>query len=401
MFSTTVSICLALTAVALLLHRLGVWATWKHTAQPLAAAHQARTDVLEPLSILKPIKGLEEELELNLRSFFEQAYPAALQFVFTSTEPNDPGMQLARRVAADYPALRVRFATSDPSFGVNPKVSNLAGGLQLAEHDLVLQTDANVRLRPGYLQDVVREYGSSGAALLGSLIAGSGERSLGAALDNIQLTTFTTPGICLAQELVGLPCVIGKAIVYRRSELTALGGLARVKDVLAEDYVLGQAYLQAGKIVLLSRLVVDNVNVDATLLRFLGRHSRWLKMRVVVHVGGFAADLLSNATFFAVLAAALSGFEPQLVALCAAVIAYKMRVDARLIRRLRGRPLAARHLLCMPLRDLLLPCVWFYALFSRTTEWRGERFQLSRGSLLTPLTAAEPTVAELGHGGDA
>jgi ceramide glucosyltransferase len=399
MFSTTVSICLALTAVALLLHRLGVWATWKHThtAQPLAAAPTE----LEALTVLKPIKGLEEELELNLRSFFEQAYPAPLQFVFTSTEPNDPGMHLARRVAANYPALRVRFATSEPGFGVNPKVSNLAGGLRFAEHDLVLQTDANVRIRPGYLQAVVREYASTGAALLGSLIAGTGERSLGAVLDNIQLTTFTTPGICLAQELIGLPCVIGKSIVYRRSELDALGGFARVKDVLAEDYVLGQAYLQAGKRVLLSRLVVDNVNVDATLLRFLGRHSRWLKMRVVVHVGGFAADLLSNATFFVVLAAALSGFEPELVGLGALVIAYKMWVDARLIKRLRGRSLAARHLLCMPLRDLLLPCVWFYAAFSRTTEWRGERFQLSRGSLLTPLTAADAPVGELGQGGDA
>jgi ceramide glucosyltransferase len=219
-------------------------------------------------------------------------------------------------------------------------------------------------------------------------------------LDNIQLTTFTTPGICLAQELVGIACVIGKSIVYRKSELESLGGFERVKDVLAEDYVLGQAYVQAGKRVMLSRLVVENVNVDASLARFLSRHSRWLKMRVVVHVGGFAADLLSNATFFAVLAAVQSGFEPSLLAFAAIVIAYKMQVDLRLMTRLRGTPLAWRHRACMPLRDLLLPCVWIYALFSRTTEWRGERFRLSRGSLLTPLTAADTSV-ELEQHGDA
>ncbi|HEX4352118.1 MAG TPA: glycosyltransferase, partial [Polyangiales bacterium] len=338
--------------------------------------------------------------EQNLRSFFEQAYPAPLQFVFSSTEPNDPGIVLARRIAAEYPQLRVWFATSDSSFGVNPKVSNLAGALRWAEHDLILQTDANVRVRPDYFQAVVREYRESGAALLGGLIAGSGERSIGAVLDNIQLTTFTTPGICLAQELVGIACVIGKSIVYRKSELESLGGFERVKDVLAEDYVLGQAYVQAGKRVMLSRLVVENVNVDASLARFLSRHSRWLKMRVVVHVGGFAADLLSNATFFAVLAAVQSGFEPSLLAFAAIVIAYKMQVDLRLMTRLRGTPLAWRHRACMPLRDLLLPCVWIYALFSRTTEWRGERFRLSRGSLLTPLTAADTSV-ELEQHGDA
>jgi len=395
MFSAAVSICLALTAVALLLHRLGVWATLKHTKAHGGAAANS----LEPLTVLKPIKGLEEQLEQNLRSFFEQRYGAALQFVFASTEANDPGIALARRVAADYPGLRLRFVTSDASFGLNPKVSNLAGGLRAAEHDLVLQTDANVRIRPGYLEAVVDEFGQTQASLLGGLIAGKGERSLGALLDNIQLTTFTTPGMCLANELVGIPCVIGKSIVYRRSELDALGGLALVKDVLAEDYVLGETYAQAGKRVILSRLVVDNVNVDASLLRFFARHSRWLKMRVVVHVGGFVADLLSNATFFMLLAAALSGFEPELVALSGVVIAYKLRVDTRLITRLRGQPLATRHLLYMPLRDLVLPGIWLYALFSRTTEWRGERFQLSRGSLLTPLTAAPPPGSELGPTG--
>jgi ceramide glucosyltransferase len=394
MFSAAVSICLALTAVALLLHRLGVWATLRHTADDSTAQDRSP----EPLTVLKPIKGLEEQLEQNLRSFFEQQYPAPLQFVFASTEPNDPGIALARQVAADYPALRVRFVTSDAAFGLNPKVSNLAGGLRAAEHDLVLQTDANVRIRPDYLQAVVREFSSSGASLLGGLIAGSGERSLGAVLDNIQLTTFTTPGICLADELLGIPCVIGKSIVYRRSELDSLGGLSLVKDVLAEDFVLGQTYAQAGKRVVLSRLVVDNVNVDASMTRFFARHSRWLKMRVVVHLGGFVADLLSNATFFVLLAAALSGFEPELVGLSALVIAYKMRVDTRLITRLRGQPLAASHLCCIPLRDVLLPCIWLYALFSRTTEWRGVSFQLSRGSLLTPLAAAPPPGSELEPG---
>ena len=75
----------------------------------------------------------------------------------------------------------------------------------------MLQSDANVRVRPGYLEAVVREFHAKNAALLGSLVAGRGERSLGAALDNVQLTTFTTPGICLAYRLAGISCVIGKA----------------------------------------------------------------------------------------------------------------------------------------------------------------------------------------------
>jgi ceramide glucosyltransferase len=380
MFSAAVAICLSLTAVALLLHRLGAWATLRHTAavscRPLSAAE------LPALTLLKPIKGMEEELEQNLRSFFEQDYPAPLQFVFCSTEPVDAGIALARRVAADYPDTRVRFVVSDPGFGVNPKVSNLAGGLLVAEHDLILQSDANVRIRPGYIRGLVAEFHARGAGLIGPLIAGVGERSLGALLDNIQLTTFTTPGICLADQLVGIPCVIGKSIMYRRSELEQLGGMGLVKDVLAEDYVLGELYGAAGKRVVLSRLVVDNVNVAAPMSRFLARHSRWLKMRVVVHLGGFVADLLSNATLFALTAAALSG-ELRLFALAALVIGYKIAVDGRLMRHLRGHSLSPLHLLAIPLRDLIMPCVWVHALFSRRTAWRGQHFELTHGSRLT------------------
>ncbi|HKP55206.1 MAG TPA: glycosyltransferase [Polyangiales bacterium] len=389
MFSAPVSICLALTAVALFLHRMAYWATLRQTAPPREPwPHRPL-----PLTVLKPIKGLEEELEQNLRSFFEQDYPAPLQLVFASTEPGDPGIALARRIAEQYPAVESKFVLSDPSFGTNPKVSNLAGALRAAAHDLVLQTDANVRVRPGYLRALVDEWQASGASMLGALIAARGERSLGAVLDNIQITSFTTPGICLAERLAGITCVLGKSMLFRRSELESLGGLALVKDVLAEDYVLGQTYAAAGKRVALSSLAVDNINVAAPVSRFLSRHSRWLKMRVVVHLGGFIADLISNATFFSFLAFVLSGFELQLGALYAAVVVYKVWLDRRLMLRLRSEPLALSYALCMPLRDLVLPCIWLYASVSRTTEWRGERFRLSRGSLLTPIARHQPEVA--------
>ncbi|MET0386707.1 MAG: glycosyltransferase [Polyangiales bacterium] len=380
MFSLAVSICLAISATALLLHGLSAWTTYRHTR-----ARPRPTVDLPPLTLLKPIKGLEEALELNLRSFFEQRYPAPLHIVFASTEAHDAGIEVARRVAGQYPDCRVSFVVSDASFGRNPKVSNLAGALAAAAHDLVMQTDANVRIRPGYLQAAVEEFLAEGASLSGALVTGSGEHSIGAALDNIQLSTFLTPGICLAYRRFGITCVVGKAILFRKTELESLGGLATVKDVLAEDFVLGETYGQAGKRVLLSRLAVDNINVEASVQRFAARHSRWLKMRVVLHAVGFVADLLSNASFFALLAAALSGGELHWVLGYLGVATYKGAIDARLLAHLRGHPLALRHWLCLPLRDLILPALWLHALFSRTTEWRGERFRLIHGSQIIPL----------------
>jgi ceramide glucosyltransferase len=380
-----VSICLVISVAALVLHALGAWATIQQTS-----GRRSAPPTLPPLCLLKPIKGLEEELEANLRSFFEQDYPAALSFVFASTDADDPGMQVARRVARAYPGTDVQFIVSDPAFGANPKVSNLAGALAAAKHDLVLQTDANVRLRPGYLAAVVAEFLSLGASLSGALVAGRGERSWGAALENVQLSTFTTPGICLAYRLFRIPCVIGKSILFRKSELHSLGGLSCVKDVLAEDFMLGQVYERAGKRVTLSSLTVDNVNVAGSVQRFAARHTRWLQMRVVVHVPGFLADLLSNASLFALLAALGSG-ELRLWIVYALVALYKGCVDAWLLAHIRGHALPARYLGALALRDLLQPVLWLRALVSRTTEWRGTRFRLARGSRLIPLPPAAAT----------
>lgn len=376
---SVVSICLLICACALALHALGAWATVRQTGQK-----HADPSSFPALTLLKPIKGLEEELEQNLRSFFEQRYPAPVSLVFSSTESDDPGLQVARKLAREYPDAQVQFVVSDASFGRNPKVSNLAGALRAAEHDLVLQTDANVRLRPGYLTAVVSEFLSLRASLTGALVAGSGERSWGAALENVQLSTFITPGICLAYRVFQIPCVIGKSILFRKSELNSVGGLECVKDVLAEDFVLGQVYLRAGKRVALSGLTVENVNLATSLWRFADRHTRWLQMRAVVHVPGFVADLFSNAALFALFAALCSG-ELRHWLIYGAVAAYKTLVDAWLLKRVRGAGLPVVYLPAFALRDLLQPFIWLRALFSRTTEWRGKRFKLTRGSRLIPL----------------
>lgn len=386
MFSTLTSVLLALAGVAVLMHRIGMWATWRYfarTPQPVASEGP-----LPPISLLKPIKGLEDGLEANLRSFFEQDYPGSMQIVFTSTAAHDPGMAVARDVARDYPHVEAVFVHARDDFGLNPKVANMHGGLQAVRHDLLLQSDANVRLQPGYLRALVAHMLAQGASLVGSLVIGEGERSAAATLENLQLTAFTAPGLCMAKELADITCVLGKSMLLRRSEFEQAGGFALVKDLLAEDYALCQIYAQRGKRIVMTTLRVSNINERTSLRQFASRHSRWLKMRAVVSAPGFIADLGSNPLPFALLAWLASGCDPRLLAVLAGTYAYKCTWDARLLRKLRGHGLGAAQLWATPARDLVLACIWLYAVFSRTTVWRGQRLVLGRGSLLLPADAA-------------
>ncbi len=377
------TIVLAFSVFALCFFGLGVWAAIRHTRRRVA---QLSDDRLPALSILKPLKGVEESLPENLRSFFVQDYPA-FEIVFATTDADDPALPVARAVAAEHPSVPVRFVLSNGEYGLNPKVSNLEGALRAAANDLVLQSDANVRAQPRYLRNIVSELLVEDGALLSSLVVGTGERSIGAAMENLQLSAMIAPSCCFALHFFGIPCVIGKSMLFRKSEIAVVGGLASVKDVLAEDYLLGRALQRAGKRVILSSTTAENVNVDGTVDRFFARHTRWLKMRAVIHPPAFVAELFANPVGLAVLAMVLSALDPAgldliVVAGALTVVATKVWADSFVIARTRGAPMSWRHLMVAPLKDLLLFAILPYAAVSRSVEWRGARLRMGWGTLL-------------------
>ncbi len=387
MLLTAGLVMLGLALFALLTFALGTWATVRHTSQPPATVPGS---ALPPVTILKPVKGLEEALEANLRTFYEQDYPSEIEIVVASTERDDPALDVARAVAADYPAIRTRFVLSDPTSGLNPKVANLRGALAAATHDLVLQCDANVRVRRDYLRRVVSELVASDGSLLTSMVVGVGEDSAGAAMENLQLSAFIAPAMCFALRFFDVTCVVGKSMLFRRGELAELGGLDVVKDILAEDYVLGDLYTRAGKKALLSSTTAENVNVHVSVDRFMSRHARWLKMRVVIHIPAFVADLLANPVALATFATLLSGFDWRIASANIAIAAVKMAGDGWLVRRTRGTPMRLRHLLLAPVKDVLMGAMWPYAAISRSVEWRGARLRIGKMSRLRADNGALP-----------
>ncbi len=374
-------ILIGLSVLALSVYIVGVVCTARHLGQPPAPEPAA----FPPVSLLKPVKGLEEGFELNLESVFQQDYPGAFEILISSTEEDDPALRVARRVAARFPQVPCTILVSDASFGLNPKVANLAGAAKHAKHELLWQSDANVRVGPQYLRELVSEMLDRDASMITSVVIGTQERSLGAALENLQLTTYIAPAMCVALRVANITCVCGKSMLLRRSVLERLGGLESVRDVLCEDFVLGRRFEKAGETVVLSRTTVENINVDCGVEQFASRHSRWLKMRATLHVPGFIADLLGNPVGLAVIATLVSGLDRQVVLAALIVSALKLVAEASAIDLMR-RPMLLRHALLAPLKDIALVPLWVYASFSRTVVWRGVRLRFGADTQLEPVT---------------
>ncbi len=328
-----------------------------------------------PVTIYKPLKGLDEGLELNLRSFFLLDYPT-YQLLFCVADRDDPAIEVVQRLQREFPGQDAQLVVGCPVFGLNPKVESLAAMDLHRKHDVILISDSNVRVRPSYLTETVCYLAEPGVGLVSNLFAGVGESHPSAVMENLQLNGFIAAGVAAA-SVCRATCVVGKSMLMPVRALDAIGGFAAVRNVLAEDQVIGIRVRQAGYSIRLSHHVIENVNSRRSLNWFLNRHSRWYKIRRQLALPTFLIEPAANLATVGLVWAFSDDTGVAWGGLLFLVTLGMVR-DAIQTRRMRGSFPKLRHLLFCPIKDVLLLPVWIDALVDRRVLWRGHRFLIGR-----------------------
>ncbi len=382
------SLTLAPAAIALLVYltmqALFVCALLRHRARrrpPREACTRA-----PGVSVLKPLAGVDDELEANLESFARIDYPT-YELLFGVASTSDPAYGVATRFVARHPEVRARVIVTDPDAATNPKVAQLIALEARAVGEVVVISDSNVRVPPDYLFSLVRELEEPGTGLVTSVIAGTGEASLGAALENLQLGGVVSPGIVSCQTLSGWlgtrPLTVGKSMAMRRRDLVRLGGFRPLGGVLAEDHVLGRMFLEAGLAIRTSLDAVENRNVRGGLARTFERHTRWAKMRRAISPRAFLLEPLLSP--LAVAAITLVVAPTRIAAAALAVTAILQTVVGFAATRIiRGHALAWYLAPLEIVRTFVALACWARAFVSRRIAWRGHPFVIGPDSVISP-----------------
>lgn len=380
------AILLAVCAAAFAYQLIAIAAALRHLSRrdPVPSA-------LPPISILKPVRGLDPDFEEAIRSHATQDYPE-FEVLFGVADVQDPAVPAIEKLRAEFPGVPIRLihvAGSAP----NGKVAVLAGLAAEARHGIVLVNDSDIRVPAGYLRSVVAPLEDPRTGIVTCLYRASA-RTLAGKWEALGIATDFAPSVLVAPVFGVREFGLGSTLVFRGADLARIGGFAAIGDYLADDYQLAKRITSLGLRAHMSRTAVET-SLQAAAWRDVWRHQvRWHRT-IRVSRSGYAGLPVTNASVWA-LAAASAGLWWAAAALLAARMAMTLVAGLGVLRC----PVTARYFWLVPLRDLWGAAVWIAGLFGATVVWRDQRLRLSRDGRIIRLEhdSGGPSYSRSGQG---
>jgi len=363
----------------------------RHARSARAAAAAVSASSLPPVTIFKPVHGMEEQLPSNLESFFQQDYPD-YEVIFGARDAENPAIKIAEEVRSRYPHIPSRVVLSGAPAWPNAKVFSLDQMIAASSRSYFIISDSDVRVEPNFLRNIIPPLLDSEIGLVTCMYRGIPSSDFWSGLEALGLSIEMSSGVMVADMMEGMRFALGPAMAARRDAIDAIGGIAAVADYYSDDFELGNRIWAKDYKVILSHHIVQNVLTPRSLLRTLGDQLRWMKSTRYSRPAGHAGSGLTYAVPFGILGLVAAGALGNwtvglgLFALAcvnrmiqSAVVGWTVARDAR----------AVRFCWLYPLRDFLGFVAWAISYTSRDFYWRGEMYRFGKGVRIAALQRSE------------
>ena len=334
-----------------------------------------------PLTLLKPLKGCDPATEDCLRSWFTQQYTGPTQILFGVAAADDPVCGIVRKLLQKFPGSDAQLVVCGPLLGTNAKVSQLMEVECLAKHDLLIISDADVRVPPDLLANIIAPLQQPKVGLVNCFYRLANPTTLAMQWEAIAVNADFWSQVLQSQSLKPIDFALGAVMALPRKQLAEIGGFKALVDCLADDYQLGNRIARRGYRIALSPVVVECWSAPMDWLAVWKHQLRWARTIRVCQPVPYFFSILSNATLWPLLwllaepAAAVGAF---------ACFCWLTRILTALNlehRLTQCRP-PSSHLWLVPIKDLLQAAIWLLAFLGNRVEWRGQRMCLRRDGTL-------------------
>ncbi len=375
MIFSIVSISLAIISILL---NLWQWIVGRR----FPVARTAQNGFSPALSILKPLKDCDSETEACLESWFAQDYPGEFELLFAVATAEDPVCPIVQRLMAKFPDRRAELIIASPILGPNGKVSSLCYLARKARHEHLVISDADVRIKNGFLSEIISEMRDEKVGLVNCFYILAGPKNFAMRLEAVAVNADFWTQVLQSLSLKPMDFALGASMATTRKALAEVGGFEGLLELLADDYQLGKRIAGTGRKLTLSTIPVE-CHTAALSWEHVWKHQlRWARTIRVCQPAGYFFSILGNGTVWPILA--IGAFGPIGAWVCVIGLTLRMLGAVFNYERLTTQRIGSVAILAVA-KDIAHFALWVISYGGREITWHGQRFLVSKGGKLTPL----------------
>ncbi len=376
-FSTIRTALLAIAAIPFVYYGIAIFSGLRF----FFGARTTAKEFLPPVSILKPVRGLDPEAYENFASFCRQDYPE-YDVNFCVGDSSDPALPLLERLQGDFPGTHIRILIGTGRNATNDKVAKLARLVKEAAYEHLVINDSDVRVEPGYLRRLVAPMADPGVGAVTCFYVPIKETSWVQRLQDVGMLSDFYPGILVAWQLDGVKFTLGPTICTTRSRLEEFSGYGSIENKPADDLWVGRLIAERGHEVVLLPYAISTVPDYQSFRELFSKRLRWITVMRHMRPWGHAGLIFTLGLPWALAAVAI---EPT-AAVAALFLGgyFAVRCVLTLLVGtvgLRQRGVWAK-LALIPMWDAVATLIWLTSFARKSIFWRGHKYAIVNGDLV-------------------
>ncbi len=340
------------------------------------------------VTLLKPLKGIDDKTISCLRSWLEQDYPGDTQVLFGVASVEDPVCEPVRQLIAEFPERNARLVICGQALAVNAKVSTLIQIQRLAQHEVILVSDADVQVPPDLMTNLVAPLRDPGVGLVNCFYRLAEPKTLAMRWEAIGANADFWSQVLQGQSLQALDFALGAVMALRQRQLARMGGFESLGDYLADDFQLGNRIARAGGRIALCPVVVDCYSSPMNWREAWEHQLRWARTIRISKPMPYFLSILSNATLWPALWVMSQPAKWTLFAFATCLLVRIVTAQS-LQKRLSPADGQAWFWWLVPVKDVLQFAIWASAFSGEDIAWRGQRYRLETDGRLVRVEVSD------------